>query len=268
MTKFPTALGVALVVFGCAHRTSKPLESIEGNAIDISVRSHRAPLPIFYHDSAYYLLGEMGRPYEICIINRSNDRIEAVVAVDGRDTISGRTADYRNDRGYVIDPEEETCIDGFRSSMDAVAAFEFTHRKDAYASRMGSGQNVGVIGVAIFEEDAARRKVIATPKRRYRDEAPRPSSGSAMEAEAAAADDAHSLGTGYGAHTESPAESVVFIRKRASDPEELIALYYDGREGLEKRGIRVPDEISFRPDAPDPFPGADGNRFAPPPPER
>lgn len=152
--------------------------------------------------------------------------------------------------------------------MDAVAAFEFTERQDAYASRMGSDRNVGVIGVAVFEEDIAKRKIIAAPiGQNYKSEVPRPSAAPAMEAEAAD-DSSRSLGTGYGTHTESPAESVVFVRRSSSDPTELVALYYDGREGLEKRGIKIPDEISFQPKEPNPFPGASNNRFAPPPPPR
>jgi hypothetical protein len=264
-------LWVVLCAVGCAHNTSKPMASIEGNLVQISVLSSGEHLPIFFHEQAYYLLGEMGRPYKICLVNQTDARVEAVVSVDGRDTISGRTADYRTDRGYVIDPREQTCIDGFRSSMNAVAAFEFTNRKDAYASRMGTDANVGVIGVAVFEEAAVQKQqIIAAPKRSWRGEAEgAPSATAAAPSEYQAEDDSSaSLGTGYGARTESPAEAVVFERKHPTDPVELVALYYDGHEGLEKRGLRIPKDLRPQPADPNPFPGARDNGFAPPPPPR
>ena len=44
-------------------------------------------------------------------------------------------------------------IDGWRKSMDEVAAFYFTALPDSYAARTGRPDNVGVIGVALFREE-------------------------------------------------------------------------------------------------------------------
>jgi hypothetical protein len=43
-------------------------------------------------------------------------------------------------------------IDGFRQSWDEVAAFRFGRVADSYAARTSGDRNVGVIGVALFEE--------------------------------------------------------------------------------------------------------------------
>jgi hypothetical protein len=44
-------------------------------------------------------------------------------------------------------------IDGFRQSVDTVAAFRFGSVRGSYAAqKTGDARNVGVIGVAIFNE--------------------------------------------------------------------------------------------------------------------
>ena len=47
-------------------------------------------------------------------------------------------------------------IEGFRQSLDQVAAFRFTDIGNSYSARRGSGQHVGVIGVAVFKEHQPR----------------------------------------------------------------------------------------------------------------
>ena len=71
--------------------------------------------------------------------------------MDGLDVVDGRDGSLGK-RGYVIRPFDTLQIDGFRQSMDTVAAFRFGSVRDSYASKKGKGRNVGVIGVAIFTE--------------------------------------------------------------------------------------------------------------------
>jgi hypothetical protein len=52
-----------------------------------------------------------------------------------------------------VDPRGELEVDGFRQSMDTVAAFRFGSVRGSYAAqKTGDSRNVGVIGVAIFNE--------------------------------------------------------------------------------------------------------------------
>ena len=44
---------------------------------------------------------------------------------------------------------------GINSSTDTVAAFRFGRVSESYASQKGDDRNVGVIGVAVFEEQGA-----------------------------------------------------------------------------------------------------------------
>jgi hypothetical protein len=85
--------------------------------------------------------------------NRSDFRLEAVLSVDGLDVIDGRPASLRK-RGYVIDPHRSLLVDGFRQSLGAVAAFRFSPVRESYAQeKYHNTRNVGVIGIAIFNEE-------------------------------------------------------------------------------------------------------------------
>jgi hypothetical protein len=112
-------------------------------------------LPTFMNSGRTLVQGEHGQRYTIEIANRSSSRFEAVVAVDGLDVVDGQTASFSK-RGYLIQPFGTVEIDGFRQSMDEVAAFRFGSVRGSYAGRKGNDRNVGVIGVAFFAERGAR----------------------------------------------------------------------------------------------------------------
>lgn len=124
-------------------------------------------LPVYHHGGRTYILGSWGARYNIRVENRTARRIEAVVSVDGRDVVTGRMGDYVNGRGYLVEAYDSVVIEGFRQSLDQVAAFRFTDPADSYSSRMGTPENVGVIGVAIFPE-RQRRIARAVPRPRPR----------------------------------------------------------------------------------------------------
>ena len=71
--------------------------------------------------------------------------------VDGVNVVSGDTA-APSQSGYVLGAYECADIQGWRKNLSRTAAFYFTELPDAYATRTGRPQNVGVIGVAVFRE--------------------------------------------------------------------------------------------------------------------
>ena len=73
------------------------------------------------------------------------------MTVDGLDVVDGRPGDLGK-RGYVVGPGETVVIDGFRQSLDEVASFRFGRVSDSYAARTSGDRNVGVVGVALFDE--------------------------------------------------------------------------------------------------------------------
>jgi hypothetical protein len=161
-----------------------------------------AALRVYYHGGSAYVLGRYGQRYNVRIRNHSSRRVEAVLSIDGRDAVSGEPADYVRHRGYLVPAYGSVIVEGFRQNLDGVAAFRFTDPRKSYSSRMGTPENVGVVGVAVFAE-RVRRPIVRRPppeivepqydeERRYRsnrdeagaspEPAPRPKSQPAPEA--------------------------------------------------------------------------------------
>jgi hypothetical protein len=225
-------------------------------------------LRTFQHQGRTFVLGQLGERYAVRVTNPSGERVEAVITVDGRDAISGRVGDYFSNRGYLIGPHDSVLVEGFRQSLAAVATFRFSHPGDSYSSRMGTPENVGVIGVAFFPERRRPVTLLPVPRRAApSSEAERaPARSKAGRAAPAPRAEEYRLGTEYGESRSSEVREVPFERADPSHPARIIVLYYDDAQGLEARGIRVFDDRPWwqpRPTTPDPFPAA---RFAPPPP--
>ncbi len=99
-----------------------------------------------------FIVGQAGDRYSIVLQSHVPARLEVVVSVDGLDVIDGKAASFGK-RGYLLDPHGSIEIDGFRQSMETVAAFRFGSVRNSYAEKKtGDSRNVGVIGVALFNE--------------------------------------------------------------------------------------------------------------------
>lgn len=226
--------------------------------VDIEILDHKTGrvLPMYWHDGERHIAGEPGREYEIRLRNRGGGRLLAVTSVDGVNVITGQTASQLGS-GYVLEPWGIVEIDGWRKSMEDVAAFYFTALPDSYAARTGRPDNVGVIGVALFCE-VERRAFLESDYAR-RAEAPAPASaGATAEAKATrsrgnATTADERLGTGHGRRLDSGARYTEF--ERASDsPDEVIRIYYDSRKNLIARGIIPRPSWRLAERVPDPFP--------------
>lgn len=120
------------------------------------IRDNGETLPTFALKDRFYVQGNANERYVIRITNPTPNRVEAVVSVDGLDVVDGESGDLRK-RGYVVPPYGETRIEGFRTSSADVATFRFSAVSDSYAGKKGKARNVGVIAVALFEEEAAQQ---------------------------------------------------------------------------------------------------------------
>jgi len=235
-----------------------PLHAMAGMAVDVEIRDRRSGrvLPVYWHDGERHVAGEPGREYEIRLRNREGCRVLAVTSVDGVNVITGRTASP-SQSGYVLDPWGFLEIDGWRKSMDDVAAFYFTDLPDSYAARTGRPDNVGVIGVALFREIS--RPMPMEDEFVRRDDAAAPATGASAEAKASRRQSGHDreesrLGTGHGQRIDSGAVYTSFERASES-PDDIIHIYYDSRKNLVARGV-IPPPWRFAGREPDPFPQA------------
>jgi len=76
-------------------------------------------------------------------------------------------------------------VNGWRKSLEEVAAFYFTALPDSYAARTGRPQNVGVIGVAVFREQQLPRPPAVTRPRESNESRARDDAQGEREADAA-----------------------------------------------------------------------------------
>ena len=234
-----------------------PFSACAETPVDVEILDHQTGrvLPVYWHDGERHVAGEPGREYEIRLRNRGGGRLLAVTSVDGVNVITGRTAAPLGS-GYVLDPWGVVQVDGWRKSMDEVAAFYFTALPDSYAARTGRPDNVGVIGVALFRE--VERQAYLEKDEPVRAEAPAPASAGAVAESKAAkrqdnAETEERLGTGHGRRLDSGARYTEFAR--ASDsPDEVIRIYYDSRKNLVARGIIPRPGWRLADRQPDPFP--------------
>lgn len=119
---------------------------------EVQVVVDGVPLPEYLHEGTVWVEGRKDRRYALRLINRTGRRVEVVASVDGLDVMDGKPADYRTKRGYVLEPWQTYDVEGFRLDLGRVAAFRFSSVADSYAAKTGNARNVGVIGVAFFEE--------------------------------------------------------------------------------------------------------------------
>lgn len=225
------------------------------------------------HRGTTFVAGELGERYALRLVNDSADRLEVVVSVDGRDVLSGKVGDFKRQRGYVIDPFGEVVIDGFRRSLDHVAAFRFSSVRNSYSARRGTPQHVGVIGVAVFREKVASgwatRPRAAAESRDESSAAPR---SKALRTDKDMRGGGEKLGTEFGESLVSQVIEVPFVRRNQTRPDELHRVVYDSAERLRARGVPIDPVFVEEPwdrGDPSPWPGAvDERQFAPPPPPR
>jgi hypothetical protein len=261
----------------------------------VDASAHR--LPTYGQGGRQYVLGTMGERYQVRVVNPTGARIEAVVSVDGLDAVDGRPASL-NKRGYIIPAYGEVVIDGFRTSLDAVAAFRFSSVRDSYAAKTGKARDVGVIGVAFFRERppvVVRRPppVYMPPRRALPEASPYPAddaessaapwsgaSGSTAGATANAERSAPApaaapppskrpgLGTEFGETRESHVVETSFVRADSA-PTYVSEVRYDDRDGLLSRGIELSpprDPRDAENDLRDSAQAFPESRFAQPPP--
>lgn len=145
---------------------------VRGGVLTVSIADDDGdPLPTMHVGGHDYVVGDSGDRYQIEIKNHSAGRFEIVASVDGLDVLDGGDGSYSK-RGYLVAPWSTLTIEGFRESFDTVRAFRFGNVETSYAVRRSKGRNVGVIGVAVFEErgfrwgyddDELRRRQSADP---------------------------------------------------------------------------------------------------------
>ena len=222
-----------------------------GSAVTLELRTERGPLPLYPAGGLRaYAEAAPGASYRIVVHNNLACRVGLVIAVDGRNIVSGAKSWLKCDeRMYILAPFETREYAGWRTAQDRENRFYFTSVEDSYAGAFKDTSAMGVVAMAVYPERLA-------PPRRSQLSEPAPAREMAGKAQSRSADAAPQAGTGYGEEVYSPSMVVAF------DPEPLAReetfIKYEWRATLIRLGV-----IRERP--------APRNRlwdpgFAPPPP--
>src|SRR3990172_12246844 len=99
--------------------------------------------------SKRYLEAHKGENYGIVITNRTPERVGVVIAVDGRNIITGKRSDLGNTESmYIVNAYETARYDGWRTSQEQVHRFYFTDAADSYSVKtFADSSAMGVIAM-------------------------------------------------------------------------------------------------------------------------
>lgn len=231
-----------------------------GDAVDVQITTddgRTLPLyPVKIRQGLHKVYAEAtkGDHYRVKVQNRLNQRIGLVIAVDGRNIISGKKSSLKNnERMYILEPYAAGEFSGWRTAQDRINRFYFTDLPDSYAAAFGDRSAMGVIAVSVYPEldrcgqpaNILQQSPAASPRRESRASslskaepapaAPRKLDGRMKDKTAAMEQDMESAGTGYGRDEYSPSWIVNFEpEKRAV---ENIYIKYEWRSTLCKLGV-------------------------------
>ncbi len=196
--------------------------------------------------------------YSLRVVNNSEQRVGVVIAVDGRNIISGKKSWLaNNEKMYILNPHDAATYEGWRTGTNQTNRFYFTQVSDSYAAAWGDTSAMGVIAMTVYAERS--RPAV------YQQEKVIPSTGSATRSVAPAADAAAPApGTGFGETTYSPSTTVAF--EPDAKAMEKIVLKYEWQDTLCQKQI-LP-ECHRTTDSGNNRLWNDKGDFAPPPPGR
>jgi hypothetical protein len=293
-------LAATVALIGLVGSTKALASPVDLEVVD---RDTGQPLRTWRHDRRLFVAGEPGDRYGLRVINNTDGRVLAVMSVDGVNIITGETAAY-DQRGYVLSPHQSSDMIGWRKSDTEVAAFTFAPLSQSYAARTGRPADVGVIGLAIFQEKVAppppvtppyagsswregssrrssgvtglSRSAAGSPSAGFEAPAPAPPASQALAGRAdesvrdrsmfgaLAKPDTEKLGTAHGAREWSVTYYVPFERE-TSYPQWIEQVDYDTRNHLIASGVIPAD--GYEGHRPRPFPSSPGGaNYVPDPP--
>lgn len=185
------------------------------------------------HIVKQYLEARRGETYSIIIRNMTPERIGVVIAVDGRNIISGKRSYLKNNEAmYIVNGHDSGAYDGWRTAGDRVHRFYFTDMADSYAVRTFSDSTaMGIIAVAVYRE---KERPQLRYERRLDSNHGGPSAETDLKGTMGTAREKRA-GTGFGDEQYSPTIRVVF--EPENSPVQKTLLKYEWREILCSKGI-------------------------------
>jgi hypothetical protein len=241
---------------------------------EVQVIINGKPVREFSHNGKVYIEGRKDTRFSIKIKNNSYSRKLFVPTVDGLSVMDGQEGSYQSS-GYIVNAHSAITIEGWRTSNKEVAEFYFSSPEGSYRKRMKKGNNLGAIGVAVFEEKPGLAYTVTATINQPWFQMPYNTpnwsgntfntggvSGSSVNCSASAECSSSNLtrsakgikqaiGTGFGDSRESSVISVNF--DRCTTPTAIIEILYNTKEELRKAGVDMQKEPLYV--TPEAFPG-------------
>ncbi len=170
-----------------------------------------------------YIVARDNERYTIRIHNNSSERVGLVIAVDGRNILTGRKSHlHPSEKMYLLQPYASAECAGWRTSRNGVNRFFFTDMEDSYSAAWGDFSAMGIIAVAAFPERYQQDQ--------YYD-------GRKQDGKKSGKTRKHrkGVGTGFGEEQWSPSRSAHFVAQQHPMMREFIK--YEYRSSLCRRGI-------------------------------
>ena len=270
--KSPMLFLLVAGLIGCA---GPAVANSVGHAVTLEIRTDSGRALSFYPaanrsgNSRVYAEAVKGENYRIMVRNNLDRRVGVVIAVDGRNILSGGKSWLRNnEQMYILEPYATAEYGGWRTGRDRINRFYFTEAPDSYAAAFNDESAMGVIALAAYPE--IRHRPVPQYRNQYHQDQPQKSmSGAGSMAPGATAESDRSssprekkaeAGTGYGSEEYSPSIAVAFEPEATAYEKTFIK--YEWRETLCRLGV-----IRAQPPQPPRNRMWDGD-FAPPPPRR
>jgi hypothetical protein len=237
MKVFPAVLAIFTAASPALPHGAPPLRG----TVNVEVLADGGhPFPVYPHRSyrkantavmKQYLEARAGENYSIVIRNNTDERVGVVIAVDGRNIISGdRSELLRTESMYVVDAGTTGIYEGWRTSRVQVHRFFFTTSAASYSVRtFGDSSATGLIAAAVFRD---RDRCLPAGKKQESMTAPA-AGRSSKDASGPAAE--QRAGTGFGSGSYAPALTVAFSPERF--PVQTTLIKYAWREALCEQGI-------------------------------
>jgi len=249
---------ITTVIVAFLLLSSSAWGNVIGNAVEVRIVTDDGwNLPTYPHKIRHdshkvYAEAVKGDHYRIEVTNRLNRRVGLVIAVDGRNIISGAKSWLKsNERMYILEPYGSGEYAGWRTAQDRINRFYFTEAPNSYAAAFGDESAMGVIAIAVYPEirpcpppisrylpslGKNRESKSAEAEHGPSDAASTPSlSSKSMKDQAAPIQTDERAGTGYGREEYSPSRVIVFEpERRAVD---RIYLKYEWRSTLCRLGV-------------------------------
>jgi len=245
---------------------------------EVQVIINGKPVREFSHNGKVYIEGRKNTRFSIRIKNNSYTRKLFVPTIDGLSVMNGEEGSYSSS-GYIVPAYSSRTIEGWRTSDKEVAEFYFSAPEGSYRKRMKKGNNLGAIGVAVFEERQNYTVTTTIGQPWYSTGASitpnhhwyggntftsgvggsnsvncsslSPQSADNQVLLRSAKSVKQAIGTGFGEYKESSVISVNF--DRCTNPVAVFEILYNTKEELQKAGVNMQKEPTYV--TPEAFPG-------------